>query len=603
MNLEQMSRDELAGELQRLIDAADGKDREREKIIHDLRVHQVELELQNRELREAHAALEAAKARFEELYDFAPVAYFTFDPHGLVLEANLTAATLVGRARAWLIGQPFPALVGMADSTPFREHLRRCERERRPAITELRFMVGRGEPRDVQAVSVPVLDPAGRVIALRTSFTDITQLKRVEAELERARREEQALRTQFEWLDRSSLDLAQLLARVDGHGTVIREVLQMIVEHARAIAGATYAAIGIGGDPDRPFDPWVFSGMDPDTVAAIGRTPRARGLLGEVMRTGHPLRLADLRDHPAFVGFPPHHPPMGSFLGVPVRFGGRVIGHLFVTDKQGAEEFSADDQRAVVLFAERAGVAMELARLARQVHASVRDRDNLLAVVSHDLRGPVSTIQLTAELLARTDGARPELRRPLEMILRSSAQLRQLIDDLLQAATIEAGRFTVNAEPHEVAPIVVPALELLEARAAERSIRLERELEADLPTIQCDERRIVQVLSNLIGNAIKFSRKDGLVRLHVTAEACEVRFTISDDGPGIPPDELPHLFDRYWKGPSAHERGTGLGLYIAKGIVEAHGGRIWVTSALDAGSTFSFTIPVAREEAAHAPAR
>jgi PAS domain S-box-containing protein len=602
MNLDQMSRDELAGELRRLIEASDGKDREREKIIHDLRVHQVELELQNRELREAHAALEAAKARFEELYDFAPIAYFTFDPHGLVLEANLTAATLVGRARAWLIGQPFPALVGMTDSAPFREHLRRCARERRPALAELRFTVGRDETRDVQAVSVPVLDPHGRVVAIRTSFSDITQLKRIEAELERSRREEQTLRTQFEWLDRTSLELAQLLARVDGRGTMILEVLHMIVEHARSIAGGTYAAIGIEGGPDRPFDPWVFSGMDPDTVAAIGRTPRARGLLGEVMRTGHPLRLADLRDHPAFVGFPPHHPPMGSFLGVPVRFGGRIIGHLFVTDKRGAAEFTADDQRAVELFAERAGVAMELARLARQVHASVRDRDNLLAVVSHDLRGPVSTIQLTAELLARTGGAHPELRRPLEMILRSSAQMKQLIDDLLQAATIEAGRFAVLAEPHEVAPIVVPALELLEARAAERSIRLERELADALPAINADERRIVQVLSNLIDNAIKFTREGGLVRLCVTADAGEVRFAVSDDGPGIPSDELPHLFERYWKGESMSERGTGLGLYIAKGIVEAHGGRIWVTSQPGLGSTFTFAIPIAHREDRHAPA-
>jgi signal transduction histidine kinase len=409
----------------------------------------------------------------------------------------------------------------------------------------------------------------------------------------RARREERRRHKQFEQLDQASLKLTTLLAVIDGQRDEADRVLQLIVDEARVIADAAYAAIGIGGHPDHAFEPWMYSGIEPALLAAIGRKPRARGALGEVMRLGRPLRLRDVRECAAFVGFPPQHPEMHSFLGVPVSFGGDVVGHLYLANKQGADEFSREDAVAVEMFAQRAGVAMQLARLARDLRASIASRDNLLAVVSHDLRGPVSTIQLSAELLTRISNDSPELRRPIDMILRSGRRITQLIDDLLQAATIEAGTFTVVAAPHEVLPTIQSALDMLDPRAAERSIRIERELPAALPRIACDERRLVQVLGNLVGNAIKFARDGGRVRFRAWEEGREVRFAISDDGPGIAPDQVPHLFERYWKGSGESRRGTGLGLYIVKGIVDAHAGRVWVDTKLGAGSTFTFTIPIA----------
>lgn len=596
MNLEQMSREQLIEELRRLIDHDDVEAKDREQLIHDLRVHQVELELQNRELRDAHNALEASRARFEELYDFAPVSYFTFDPRGLVQEVNLTGSTMIGRDRARLIGLPFPDLVKLEDRSIFWDHLRRCERERRSVVTEMRFTVAR-EERDVQAISVPVFDTTGHPVAFRTSFTDITQLKRTEAELARATREEHRLRMQFEKLDDASFALGQVLARVDGRESATVEVLQMVADRARVITSAEYAAVGIAGDPERPFEPWVYSGVEPAVAAAIGRTPRSRGLLGEVMRVGRAIRLGDLRNHPAFAGFPANHPEMRGFLGVPVRYGGQVIGHLYLTNKLAADAFTEDDELVVEMFAERAGVAMEIARLHKEVRSSVAARDNLLAIVSHDLRGPLSTIQLSAQLL-QVALADHEIEQSTERILHAASQMNALIEDLLQAATIEAGMFTVVTEPREVAPIVEQAIESFEMAASARSIRLERDLPANLPAIRCDERRVGQVLANLIGNALKFVSEHGQVRVRAWAEDNEVRIAVSDDGPGIPADRIPHLFDRYWRGET--RRGTGLGLYIAKGIVEAHRGLIWVDSQVGAGSTFTFTIPIARPDEPHA---
>jgi PAS domain S-box-containing protein len=324
LKLEKMSREELARELLRLQEEDKRKEKERERLLDDLRVYQVELEVQNRELREAQSALEASKARFEELYDLAPVAYYAFDLKGCVLEVNLSGAAMVRRDRAKLIGLPFLALVRMPDEERFRRHLRRCTKERKPVVTEMRFSVDRGEPLDVQVASVPAFDPTGRPIALRTSFTDITSRKKAEAALKRSRSEEARLRKRYEDLDRASLAVTQALARV-GIGPA-GEVLQAITDHARILAGAEFSALGIGDDPERAFAPWVFSGIDPGLAAAIGRHPFPRGLLGEVVRTGRSIRLRDLREHGAFAGFPANHPEMRSFLGVPLRFGERAKG-------------------------------------------------------------------------------------------------------------------------------------------------------------------------------------------------------------------------------------------------------------------------------------
>jgi signal transduction histidine kinase len=309
------------------------------------------------------------------------------------------------------------------------------------------------------------------------------------------------------------------------------------------------------------------------------------------MRTHRTLRLRDLREHSAFAGFPPGHPDMRSFVGVPIRFGGAITGHLYLANKRARDEFTEADELAIEMLAVRAGLAVQIATLARELQVSVESRENLLAVVSHDLRGPLSTIQLSAELLRRAGEREPQLWRPLDMILRSATQMAQLIEDLLQAKTIEAGTFTVVTELHGLAPVLEPALEMLEARASERAIALECEIPADLPVVRCDERRIVQVLANLVGNAMKFARSR--VEVSARVEGDDVRVAVTDDGLGISGDHLPHVFERFWTGRAGGQRGAGLGLYIAKGIVEAHGGRIWADSRVGEGSTFTFTLPIA----------
>lgn len=230
------------------------------------------------------------------------------------------------------------------------------------------------------------------------------------------------------------------------------------------------------------------------------------------------------------------------------------------------------------------------------LRAAVQARDTLMAIVSHDLRNPLAAILLNANLLSRSAlGPQSSAsKKPIDTILHASAQMHRLIDDLLDAAMIERGTLTVKRAPEEPTGIVDEALEAIESLAAKKGVRLDKSVPLDLPKIECDRLRILQVLSNLIGNAIKAAAEGKRIEVRVRPQAGSVEFVVEDEGPGIPEEHLPNIFDRYWTGHGGLDRtSAGLGLFIAKGVVEAHGGRLWVETSVGAGAAFFFTIPMA----------
>jgi signal transduction histidine kinase len=178
------------------------------------------------------------------------------------------------------------------------------------------------------------------------------------------------------------------------------------------------------------------------------------------------------------------------------------------------------------------------------------------------------------------------------MMRRAGERMNRLIQDLLDVKRIESGRLVVEPRPVPAGALLGEAVELLRPLATSNAIDLVYEAAEDLPRVSADPHRIHQVLSNLIGNSIKFTPRGG--RVSVTGECLgpEVRLAVSDTGPGIPPEYVPHIFGQFWQGARTDRRGIGLGLAIAKGIVEAHAGRIWVESTVGAGSSFYFTLPV-----------
>jgi PAS domain S-box-containing protein len=381
MDYDQLTREELIARLtatesvREVPEGGAANTTELGRLVHELQVHQIELEAQNQALREAEGQLEESRGQYVDLYDFAPIAYCTLDRNGVVLNINLTGASMLGTERSRIIGKPLLALVRVDQPDILLRHVRSSLESAIPLVNELVFSTDRGTM-EVQLVSAAVRSPKGAPTSCRTAILDITQRRLAEREARAAHGLERTLRGRIEAIDRASAAVSAALAELSGAD--IDAFLRVIVDQARDLGQAEYAALGIGGDQGQPFDPWVSSGISPEQAAGIGRTPRGVGLLGAVLHTGRPIRLRDLRERGSFSGFPAHHPPMTSFLGVPIRYQGQNRGNLYLANKKGADEFSEADQTMMEMLADRAGVAMEIARL-RQFEAREHIRLDFLA--------------------------------------------------------------------------------------------------------------------------------------------------------------------------------------------------------------------------------
>ena len=224
---------------------------------------------------------------------------------------------------------------------------------------------------------------------------------------------------------------------------------------------------------------------------------------------------------------------------------------------------------------------------------AMRARDEMVALVAHDLRNPAHTIRMAVSLLQQPTVREEQRASLLRTLARTVAGMERLLNDLLDVSRMDAGTFAVEVAPLEVQRVLDTVCEHFESKARERALSLACHAAPGLPALRADHDRLVQVLSNLVGNAIKFSRPPGEIRVVVRADESEAHFTVQDNGPGIAREHLPRLFDRYWQQRPGAGGGAGLGLPIAKGIVEAHGGRIWAESDGN-GSAFHFTVPLAR---------
>jgi signal transduction histidine kinase/DNA-binding response OmpR family regulator len=279
-----------------------------------------------------------------------------------------------------------------------------------------------------------------------------------------------------------------------------------------------------------------------------------------------------------------------SMIAVPITASGRIDGALVLVHSDSDRRFGAEDLDLACELASRAAMTLENARLFDQAQQATRARDEMLGIVAHDLRNPLSTVTMGSSVLL--DSALDDTqRRQVELVRRAAGRMQELIQDLLEARRIESGQLRVSPRAQPVAPLVKEALAMLRPLAEARGIELSAELDDRLRPAMVDDTRILQVLSNLVGNALKFTPDGGRVEIGCVPLDDELRFCVSDTGPGIPPDQIPHIFGRFWQAADRDTRGIGLGLSIVRGIVEAHGGRTWVESELGKGARFYFTVP------------
>ncbi len=271
--------------------------------------------------------------------------------------------------------------------------------------------------------------------------------------------------------------------------------------------------------------------------------------------------------------------------------------------RKNGEEFPAEAAIAKVAMGDAVVFSVVLRDITEQVELqkrlqrAVSARDEIAGVVAHDLRNPVSAVKMLSRALLQWAEMRdfPGERREQLMLIREAAiQMDRLIQDLLDVTRVESGRFTVDPQPLTTVALLEGTLRTLRPLVEDAGLELRVDLASSLPVVNADPERIGQVVSNLIGNAIK-ATTSGRITVAASAVGREVQISVSDTGSGLSREQLQHLFDRFWQSPQSNirTRGAGLGLPIARGVVHAHGGRIWAESEAGKGSTFHFTLPVA----------
>ena len=320
---------------------------------------------------------------------------------------------------------------------------------------------------------------------------------------------------------------------------------------------------------------------------------------GMVIRRGEPclttecaVSLADALAPSA----PRHaaHPALAprSMMIVPLNARGRTLGAiaLVATDDSG-RLFGDEDLKIAMALASRAALLLDNARLYAEARAALRARDDTIAVVSHDLRDPLQSISAATAML-QLDPDDAERAEGIQSITLASTQMRLLVQDLLDISQIDAGGFSITKGRVDLTALIKEAQTLFQPQAEEKAVRLECQFADDLPPVSADRHRVLQVLLNLVGNALKFAFAGGTVVLGAERDGDMIRVSVADTGVGIADDHVTKVFERFWRADRREGGGVGLGLAVAKAIVEAHGGRIGVTSRLGAGSTFHFTLEV-----------
>src|SRR5215211_473215 len=299
-------------------------------------------------------------------------------------------------------------------------------------------------------------------------------------------------------------------------------VLKRVVQVAAEVIGARYAAIGVLAPDGRVLESFTTHGISDEDRERIGPLPRGHGILGLVIREPRPIRLPDLTKHPDSYGFPPHHPPMHSFLGVPIVGRRGVFGNLYLTEKIDAEAFSPDDEHMAVLLAaitaaavENARLHEESARLLEEVQGLHRARERFFAMVNHELRNALAAVFGWSEMLVRKKDPATVPRAAFE-VLDSAQQAIGLINDLLDLSRLDEDRLKPVIRPVEPASVARRAIGRVIPAAEARQIRLELSVPAALPSCETDASRLEQILVNLLGNAI-----------HHTPDASTVRVVIA----------------------------------------------------------------------------
>lgn len=377
----------------------------------------------------------------------------------------------------------------------------------------------------------------------------------------------------------------------------LSSVLDRVAHLAAELIGARYAAVGMLAPDRQSLESFTVAGLTEEEQNRIGDRPRGRGVLGLLIKEGRPIRLADLKRHPASAGFPPNHPPMHSFLGVPIRSTREVIGELYLTEKLGGGEFTDEDEHLAVLLAIAIATAVENARLhtdqgllLEEVQQLHRSRERFFAMVNHEMRNALAAVYGWAEILVRRKD-QGEVPRAAYEILDSAEQAVALISDLLDLSRLDEDRLKPVLRDIECGSVLRGAVQRITPAAEERDIHFVCDPPGNGVICRTDSHRVEQILVNLLRNAVRHSPGGGTVRAGVTARDKQVVFIVEDQGPGFDPVHAEHIFDVYFTQAGEERMGHGLGLPLSRRLARLLGGDLTGANRPEGGAAFVLTLP------------
>jgi PAS domain S-box-containing protein len=523
--------------------------------------------------------LKAANASLDAIIENIPIMLFIKESHSLrFVRFNRAGEDLLGWPKDTFIGKSdydfWPPVQAEFFLAKDRETLRSGKVV---DIPEEPIQTRHQGVRLLHTKKVPILDTTGKPSHLLGISEDITERRRIEKEQQFLAEASVLLSASLDY-ERTLANVSQLAVQTVGDWCAVD-----IMDEKGHLRRLTVAS----ADPAQAALRAVLARMAP--------TPIVRS----VIESGRPILIEHITPElVASLAKDPEHlqtllaTDVTSLMAVPLKIRGQAIGALLFGSSTPSRVYGLDDLRVAEALADRAAMAIENARLYRASVLATQLRDQVLGVVAHDLRNPLSTILLQAAALKR-HGPEPERRsaKPSEAIHRAATRMNRLIQDLLDVALMESGQLTIERARLSARELIVAAVEMQRLLARSSSLDLRVDLDDDVPDVWGDRDRLLQVFENLISNAIKFTEPGGSITAGATSRDHEVVFWVTDTGGGIASEHLLLVFDRFWQATRAGHQGAGLGLPIAKGIVEAHGGRIWVESTEGRGTTFSFTIP------------
>jgi PAS domain S-box-containing protein len=524
---------------------------ETKQLLHELRVHQIQLEMQNEELRSVHAELDASRVRYFDLYDLAPIGYLTFGVPGLILEANLAAAGMLGVARSALITKPIKRFFSKDDQDFFYLHRQQAFTSREPHVAEMRLKRPDGSSFWAHVQAIPA---AGGEYWI--TLVDISERKRSEEVL------------------RQSEAKYRLFFDNAGDAIIIHNL------EGKMLAVNKTACKWLGYSLDE------FLSLPLDKLDTPTQSKNAPVRLANVLKYGHCTFETEFQRKD------------GS--AIPVEASVRKI----VWDNQPAIMGLGRDITIRKL------AEMELLQAKAAAETATIAKSQFLSIMSHEIRTPMNGILGMVQLLRHTK-LTPEQREFTEIAMESGSKLVALLNDILDLAKIEAGRIELEIANFDLQSMISDTINILSPQAQEKMVLLTFAIDAEVPpVVKGDADRLRQILINLIGNAIKFTPQ-GSVSLHIQKESEDtlsttLRFKISDSGIGIATDKLEHIFEPFIQANGTTTRiygGTGLGLTICKRLAAMMGGAIGVESVEGKGSTFWFTAVVGKQVEGTTPNR